>query len=115
MNAPKTIAWMAATAAIALAGMPAGAETVYYSSADSQQEAVPAFALENGEEIEDLEGYAGTAYYFRFYIPEGTRELEIESDGDEALLRRGQEDLESAIRLARMNLSELQGLPLPSQ
>ena len=40
---------------------------------------------------------------------------EIESDGDEALLRRGQEDLESAIRLARMNLSELQGLPLPSQ
>jgi hypothetical protein len=35
--------------------------------------------------------------------------------GDEDRLRASQEDLESAIRLARMDLTELQGLPLPSQ
>ena len=35
--------------------------------------------------------------------------------GDEELLSRSAEDLESSIRLARMDLSELQGLPLPSQ
>ena len=35
--------------------------------------------------------------------------------GDEASTKKNQEDLESAIRLARMDLSELQGLPLPSQ
>jgi len=36
-----------------------------------------------------------------------------ETEGSELLKAR--EDLESAIRLARMDLSELQGLPLPSQ
>lgn len=35
--------------------------------------------------------------------------------GDEAEAERYREDLESTIRLARMELSELQGLPLPSQ
>jgi len=35
--------------------------------------------------------------------------------GDGAAVERGQEDLESAIRLARMDLTELQGLPLPGQ
>ncbi len=35
--------------------------------------------------------------------------------GDEELLSRSAEDLESSIRLARMDLGELQGLPLPSQ
>jgi len=35
--------------------------------------------------------------------------------GDEELLSRSSEDLESSVRLARMDLSELQGLPLPSQ
>ncbi len=35
--------------------------------------------------------------------------------GDCDVVRRSKEDLESAIRLARMDLSELQGLPLPSQ
>ena len=35
--------------------------------------------------------------------------------GDEASRKRNQEDLESAIRLARMDLTDLQGLPLPSQ
>lgn len=35
--------------------------------------------------------------------------------GDTASARKHQEDLESAIRLARMDLGELTGLPLPSQ
>lgn len=35
--------------------------------------------------------------------------------GDSTAVRKHQEDLESAIRLARMDLGELQGLPLPSQ
>jgi hypothetical protein len=35
--------------------------------------------------------------------------------GDEDEGRTAREDLESAIRLARMDLTELQGLPLPSQ
>jgi hypothetical protein len=35
--------------------------------------------------------------------------------GDDELLKRSSEDLESAVRLARMDLGELQGLPLPSQ
>jgi hypothetical protein len=37
------------------------------------------------------------------------------SGGDEAAARKCQEDLEAAVRLARLDLSELQGLPLPSQ
>ena len=35
--------------------------------------------------------------------------------GDDALAKRNREDLESAIRLARIDLKELQGLPLPNQ
>lgn len=35
--------------------------------------------------------------------------------GDQSAARKHQEDLESALRLARMDLGELQGLPLPSQ
>jgi hypothetical protein len=35
--------------------------------------------------------------------------------GDASAANKHQEDLEAAIRLARMDLSELQGLPLPSQ
>jgi hypothetical protein len=35
--------------------------------------------------------------------------------GDSAAAARHREDLEASIRLARMELSELQGLPLPSQ
>jgi hypothetical protein len=37
------------------------------------------------------------------------------ANGDATAQRRSQEDLESSIRLARMDLGELQGLPLPSQ
>lgn len=35
--------------------------------------------------------------------------------GDTEAVKKHEEDLESAIRLARMDLKELQGLPLPSQ
>jgi hypothetical protein len=35
--------------------------------------------------------------------------------GDEVAERKNQEDLEAAVRLARMDLTELQGLPLPKQ
>ena len=40
---------------------------------------------------------------------------DAEARGDAAATARHTEDLEAAIRLARMELSELQGLPLPSQ
>lgn len=40
---------------------------------------------------------------------------QTESRGEEAAVKKNREDLESAVRLARMDLSELQGLPLPSQ
>jgi hypothetical protein len=40
---------------------------------------------------------------------------EAEQRGDAAAAKKHKEDLESAVRLARMDLSELQGLPLPSQ
>jgi hypothetical protein len=35
--------------------------------------------------------------------------------GDTSATERGREDLESAIKLERMELKDLQGLPLPSQ
>lgn len=38
-----------------------------------------------------------------------------QANGDTELAKQWQEDCESAIRLARMDLGELQGLPLPSQ
>ena len=40
---------------------------------------------------------------------------EAEKRGDAPAAKKHREDLESAIRLARMDLSDLQGLPLPSQ
>jgi|GEM_PF-160282 len=40
---------------------------------------------------------------------------QAESKGDKASAQQHQEDLEATIRLARMDLSELQALPLPSQ
>lgn len=40
---------------------------------------------------------------------------ESRSTGDTDLAKQHREDLEAAIRLARMDLGELQGLPLPSQ
>jgi hypothetical protein len=35
--------------------------------------------------------------------------------GDDTAVKKNREDLEASVRLARMDLSELQGLPLPSQ
>ena len=40
---------------------------------------------------------------------------QAEQDGDQAAAKSFRENLESTIRLARMDLSDLQGLPLPSQ
>ena len=40
---------------------------------------------------------------------------EASEQGDQKLADRAKEDVEAAIRLARMDLKELQGLPLPSQ
>jgi tetratricopeptide (TPR) repeat protein len=40
---------------------------------------------------------------------------EAETSTDTATGRKHREDLEAAVRLARMDVSELQGLPLPSQ
>ena len=40
---------------------------------------------------------------------------QAEQNGDQAAAKSFREDLESTIRLARMDLSDLQGLPLPSQ
>jgi hypothetical protein len=40
---------------------------------------------------------------------------QAEKRGDSAAAQKHREDLESAVRLARLELAELQGLPLPSQ
>jgi tetratricopeptide (TPR) repeat protein len=40
---------------------------------------------------------------------------EAEKRGDEEATKKRREDLEAAVRLARLDLTELQGLPLPSQ
>ncbi|HET6574066.1 MAG TPA: hypothetical protein VFG68_10720 [Fimbriiglobus sp.] len=40
---------------------------------------------------------------------------QAEKSGDQAAAQKHREDLEASIRLARMDLGELQGLPLPSQ
>jgi hypothetical protein len=38
-----------------------------------------------------------------------------ENSGDAELIKKSQEDVEAAVRLARLDLSELQALPLPCQ
>jgi hypothetical protein len=40
---------------------------------------------------------------------------QAQAKGDTTAVKKHTEDLEAAIRLARMDLGELQGLPLPSQ
>ena len=65
-----------------------------------------------------LEG-AGEAEWMP--VSEGARQTyrrlaeEAEARGDADLARLRREDLDTTIRLARMSLDELQGLPLPSQ
>ena len=81
--------------------------------------------LENGTR----EALANAQYYMTWLmrlegVPRDVWEPEIEAsrqnyrllaENDTVSVKKHQESLESAVRLARMELSELQGLPLPSQ
>lgn len=65
-----------------------------------------------------LEGAARETWEPRIEAARQTFKLlseEASESGDDVACEKDREDLESAIRLARMDLSELQGLPLPSQ
>lgn len=83
---------------------------------------------------EAREGLANAQYYYTWLMrlegyPREEWEPEVEvarqsyrllaerasTRGDEAAARTHMEDLESSIKLARLDLEELQGLPLPSQ
>jgi len=83
---------------------------------------------------EAREAYANSQYYYTWLMrlegyPRDEWEPEVEvarqtfrllaeradERGDETGAKTHMEDLESAIKLARMDLEELQGLPLPSQ
>jgi len=84
--------------------------------------------------IESRAALANSQYYMTWLLrlegqPKDRWEPEIEASrqtfrllakqasdsGDELSAKKKREDVESAIRLARMDLSDLQGLPLPSQ
>ena len=87
------------------------------------------------ELVADARGSLASAQYYTTWLmrleglPREEWEPEIEASrqnykllaeragqaGDEAAAAQAREDLESSIRLARMDLDELQGLPLPSQ
>ena len=65
-----------------------------------------------------LEGMAKEAWEPEIEAARQTYRLlaeQSDSAGDAKMAQKKREDLESAVRLARMDLSELQGLPLPSQ
>ena len=65
-----------------------------------------------------LEGLAKEAWEPEIEASRQTYRLlaeQSESAGDAKTAQKHREDLESAVRLARMDLTELQGLPLPSQ
>jgi hypothetical protein len=83
---------------------------------------------------EAREALANSQYYMTWLMrlegqPRDLWEPEIESarqtyrllaeqasaQGDDTAVKKNREDLEASVRLARMDLSELQGLPLPSQ
>ena len=60
--------------------------------------------------------YAYQLYYIENGEAYNTRKIkDAKKLGDDKLMKTSLEDLESSIRLARMDLSELQALPLPSQ
>lgn len=63
-----------------------------------------------GRPAEDWEPEIETARQHYKRLAEGA-----EARGETAAAAKHRDDLEAAIRLARMDLSELQGLPLPSQ
>ena len=65
-----------------------------------------------------LEGLAKEAWEPEIEASRQTYRLlaeQSESAGDAKTAKKHRDDLESAVRLARMDLTELQGLPLPSQ
>jgi hypothetical protein len=62
-----------------------------------------------------LEGLSQDVWEPEIESARQTYKLLAEQAGDPAAARKHREDLEAAIRLARMDLGELQGLPLPSQ
>jgi hypothetical protein len=88
-----------------------------------------------GELLADARGALANAQYYRTWLmrlegaPEAEWQPEIEASrqnykllaeqaqdsGDAQLAKSTQENLEASIRLARMDLNDLQGLPLPSQ
>jgi hypothetical protein len=91
-------------------------------------------AAAKGDLREAREGLAQSQYYMTWLMRlEGSQRSEWEPEieaarqnykllaedalamGDSAAATRGAEDLESAIKLERMELKDLQGLPLPSQ
>jgi hypothetical protein len=98
-------------------------------------EEMSADPLSDAARLADARGALGSAQYYTTWLmrlegaPREEWEQEIESarqnfrllaeeasgQDDEARAARAGEDLEAAIRLARMDLTELQGLPLPSQ
>ena len=62
-----------------------------------------------------LEGYGQEVWEPEIEAARQTYKLLAEQAADPKERQRHQEDLEAAVRLARMDLGELQGLPLPSQ
>ena len=62
-----------------------------------------------------LEGLPREAWEPEIEAARQNYRLLAEGAGDAGAKKKHEEDLESAVRLARMDLSELQGLPLPSQ
>jgi hypothetical protein len=119
-----------AKAQMMAAQLPAARQTLEQLLADARQD--PKSPLSLNAEIESA--LANSQYYMTWLMRlEGLKKEEwlpeIESArqhfaqvsqmgkdlGDFELVRRGQEDLEASVRLARMDLNELQGLPLPSQ
>ncbi len=65
-----------------------------------------------------LEGYPREEWEPEIEIARQTYRLlaeQADAAGDTDLARQRREDLESAVKLARLDLQELQGLPLPSQ
>jgi hypothetical protein len=68
--------------------------------------------------LERLEGAGREEWEPRIETARQTYKLlseEADARGDGAAAAQHREDLEAAVRLARLDLSELQGLPLPSQ
>lgn len=97
-------------------------ELVADPSADPKQLAEARSAMANSNYymtwMMRLEGLSHEAWEPEIEAARQTYKLlaeQAEKAGDTAAAKKHKEDLEAAIRLARMDLGELQGLPLPSQ